>query len=52
MLDEMADNMIYTVGLLPYLQVLHLLTEPTSDRNYSEKNFPEILNCPVFAIHL
>ena len=39
MLDEMADNMIYTVGLLPCLQVLHLLTEPTSDRKYSEKKF-------------
>ena len=41
MLDEMADNMIYTVGLLLllYLQVLHLLTEPTSDRKYPEKNF-------------
>ena len=37
--DKMADNMIYTVGLLPYLRVLHLLTEPTSDRKYSEKNF-------------
>lgn len=39
MLDEMADNMIYTVGLLPYLQVLRLLTEPTSDRKYSDKKF-------------
>lgn len=41
MLDEIADNMIYTVGFASISAGSASLTEPASDENIPEKNFPE-----------